>query len=303
MLIPPWSTDIAFVFLGLFVQGMPFLLLGALISGFVGTYAPLRSLLSRIPKNPLFAAVLAGGLGFVVPSCECVAVPVMRRFFQHGLPLSAGLAYLLASPVLNPICLFSTWVAYQGFHPWKMVALRAAGGFILAITAALLLSRLSPGKVLKGEILLPTQRGVFSDPLDPMISPGSPRWLQALGTALIDFRQVSLYYIAGSLAAAAFQILFPPQYLPSPDSWWATPALMSLAVLLSVCSSADAFLATSFIGFSTASQLAFLWTGPVLDLKLLLVYQTILQRRAILLLSIFIILVVALMSQLVLPLT
>lgn len=296
MSFPTWSTDTAFVFLSLFVQGLPFLLLGALISGFVGAYIPLRPLLARIPKNPFAAAMLGGSLGFVIPSCECVAVPVMRRFFQQGLPLSAGLAYLLASPVLNPICLFSTWVAYQGSQPWKVVALRAGGGFLLAVIAALVLSRLAPSRVLKGEILLPGSDSGLPDPLDPSVSPASPRWLRALATSLADFRQVTLFYTGGSLAAALFQILLPSQFIPGPASWWATPALMALAVLLSVCSSADAFLANSFMGFPLHAQLAFLWTGPVLDLKLLLVYQTILQRRAILLLSALVVVLVGLMA-------
>lgn len=296
MSFPTWSTDTAFVFLSLFVQGIPFLLLGALISGFVGAYVPLRPLFSRIPKNPFLAAILGGGLGFVIPSCECVAIPVMRRFFQQGLPLSAGLAYLLASPVLNPICLFSTWIAYQGSQPWKVVALRASGGFLLAVTACLVLSRFSPSRILRGEILLPGQTSDAPDPLDPSASPASPRWLRALGTSLADFRQVALFYIGGSLAAALFQILLPPQFIPGPASWWATPALMSLAILLSVCSSADAFLANSFTGFPLHAQLAFLWTGPVLDLKLLLVYQTLLQRRAILLLSALVIILAGLMA-------
>src|SRR6187402_718673 len=70
MPFPTWSTDVAFVFLSLFIQGLPFLLLGALISGLVTVFVPLRTLFAHLPKNPLPAALLGACFGFLVPSCE-----------------------------------------------------------------------------------------------------------------------------------------------------------------------------------------------------------------------------------------
>jgi uncharacterized membrane protein YraQ (UPF0718 family) len=45
-------------------------------------------------------------------------------------------------------------------------------------------------------------------------------------------------------------------------------ALAALAVLLSICSEADAFVAASLSEFSLASRLTFLVVGPMVDLKL-----------------------------------
>ena len=41
-----------------------------------------------------------------------------------------------------------------------------------------------------------------------------------------------------------------------------------LAVVLSICSEADAFVAASFTSFSLTARLAFLVVGPMVDLKL-----------------------------------
>jgi uncharacterized protein len=54
---------------------------------------------------------------------------------------------------------------------------------------------------------------------------------------------------------------------------------MSLAVLLSLCSEADAFVAVSFSSFGAGAQLAFLALGPVFDLKLAALYAASFSRR------------------------
>ena len=45
-------------------------------------------------------------------------------------------------------------------------------------------------------------------------------------------------------------------------------AMMGLAFLMSLCSESDAFVAASFTQFGPAAQLAFLVSGPMIDLKL-----------------------------------
>ena len=47
------------------------------------------------------------------------------------------------------------------------------------------------------------------------------------------------------------------------------------AVVLSLCAEADAFVAASFTGFSVPALMAFLVIGPMLDLKMLLMYRSL----------------------------
>jgi uncharacterized protein len=58
--------------------------------------------------------------------------------------------------------------------------------------------------------------------------------------------------------------------------------LMTLAFILSLCSEADAFVAVSFIQFPLGPQLAFLVFGPILDIKLALLYGATFGRMFVL---------------------
>jgi uncharacterized membrane protein YraQ (UPF0718 family) len=56
-------------------------------------------------------------------------------------------------------------------------------------------------------------------------------------------------------------------------------ALAVLAVLLSICSEADAFVAASLSQFSLTSRLVFLVVGPMVDLKLIAMQTGVFGRR------------------------
>jgi uncharacterized membrane protein YraQ (UPF0718 family) len=289
-----------FIFLSLFIQGLPFLLLGALLGGVVTTLFPLEQWIRKLPRHPVAAALIGCSAGLFVPACECMAVPLVRRFLRQGLPLPAGIAYLLASPILNPISIFSTWTAYQFYQPWKVVLLRVAGGFAVAMVAALIFGRSNPGKTLRGELLL-NEKGAAPppQPFDFPVQPGfRPLALlsRIVATALNDFWMVVPYYLAGSAVAAVLQTWVPFTWFPAPDSLLNIPFLMILAMVLSVCSSADAFIANSLAGFPLASQMAFMWIGPVLDLKLILIYQSVFQRKIVWKLALLLIALVAAMA-------
>jgi uncharacterized membrane protein YraQ (UPF0718 family) len=56
---------------------------------------------------------------------------------------------------------------------------------------------------------------------------------------------------------------------------------MVLAIVLCICSQADAFIAASFITLRPASKLAFLVLGPMLDFKLYAMYTRVFRPRLI----------------------
>ena len=56
-------------------------------------------------------------------------------------------------------------------------------------------------------------------------------------------------------------------------------ALSVLAVLLSICSEADAFVASALLQFSLTARLAFLVVGPMIDLKLFAMQTGVFGRR------------------------
>jgi uncharacterized membrane protein YraQ (UPF0718 family) len=69
----------------------------------------------------------------------------------------------------------------------------------------------------------------------------------------------------------------------------ATIVMMGLAYVLSLCSEADAFIAASFKSlFPTASILAFLVYGPMIDLKNTIMLLSVFRARFVLVLLVLI---------------
>ena len=132
-----WLTlhfqDVSFTFLSILFEGIPFMLLGSIVSGAIDAFVPSETLTRILPKNSALAILLSGLLGGIFPMCECGSVIVMRRFIKKGLPISAAVTYMLASPIVNPIVALSTFTAFRGQSQWEMMSLRLIMGFVLAI--------------------------------------------------------------------------------------------------------------------------------------------------------------------------
>lgn len=274
IILVDWLQTFTTVFLGMFIEAAPFLLAGTLASGLIKVFVSREWILRLVPRNPLVAALIGSVLGLAFPVCECGVVPVTRRLFRKGLPLSASVAYLVAAPVINPIVIASTWAAY-GFG--RMLLARVGFTLVIAVTIGCVfaLAR-GPRRVL---------RPIPAAPLDPH---PSRRWFERLSQAMVvagdEFFEMGRYLVLGSLLAAAMQTLAPQAALLGIGSSPVTSvlAMMLLAFVLSVCSTVDAFVSLTFTGtFTAGSILAFLVFGPMVDLKSLLMFLGVFQPRAV----------------------
>lgn len=279
----------ATIFLGIFIEAVPFLLAGSLVSGFIELFVNQATLTKLIPKRPIPGALVGSLLGFVFPVCECGVVPVTRRLYQKGLPLPIGIAFLLSAPVINPIVLASTYVAFG----WGPVLIgRFAFSLLIAFVTGLLFSFARPQEILRPATAQPLTLTVqptavplqLSTPDTNLPAPTRRVW-QALVVATDDFVDMARYLIIGSLLAAAMQTFVPQPTLlalgGNPVS--SVLVMMALAFILSICSTVDAFLALSFVNtFSTGSLLSFLVFGPMVDIKSALMFIGVFRRRTVL---------------------
>jgi hypothetical protein len=99
-----------------------------------------------------------------------------------------------------------------------------------------------------------------------------------------EFFEMGRFLIIGALLAAALQTFIPQQALLALGNGPVISVLvmMGLAVLLSVCSTVDSFIALSFINtFTPGSILAFLVFGPMIDIKSTLMLTTTFRRRIV----------------------
>ena len=256
------------------LEAMPFLALGALLSAVIEVFLSPARLARVVPRSVPGRIALGVSAGLVVPTCECGVVPVARRLLAKDVPGTTVVAYLLSAPILNPVVLASTFVAFRG--SWTMVGARAAVAVVVAGTVAVLVRRL-PREALVRK----------TEPANHEHDVHEGSRLLAVGRhAAIDFLEMGKYLVLGALAAAAFKTFLPASVVAVFEGNLVLSILgmMALAILLSVCSEADAFVAASFVTFPTAAHLAFVSIGPMVDIKLIGLYAATFRRRLVLLL-------------------
>jgi hypothetical protein len=280
-----WS-NFATVFLGIFIEAIPFLLLGTLASGFVEVFMD-TDVLERFKPKSAWVGVLYGCfMGLAFPVCECGVVPLVRRLYKKGLPISTGIAFLLAAPVINPIVIFSTASAF-GFG--KMLWMRIGFTLLIAFVTGLVFSTAEN----PSELLWNDEAIVCADGCCCHQHNQSPQGHTSIFTklnqviliALDELFEMGRYLVLGSLISAGMQTFIPQSTLLNLGSGAVSSVLVmiALAVLLSICSTVDSFVALSFLGsFTSASVLGFLLYGPMVDIKSTLMFLHVFKKRSVL---------------------
>lgn len=250
--IRTWST----MFVGVVVQAVPFLVLGVLLSAALTAFVPPSFFAKVLPKRPALAVPVASASGVILPGCECASVPVSAALMNRGVTPAAALAFLLSAPAINPVVLASTAVAFPG-QPEIVVA---------RLLASLAVS------MLIGWLWLASGRGSsWLRPPKRRHAEGTPKLEVFRSSMLHDFLHAGGFLVVGAAAAASLNVIVPRAWMDSIASNLLVSVLVLgiLAVLLAICSEADAFVAASLTQFSTTAKLTFMVVGPVVDVKLI----------------------------------
>jgi uncharacterized membrane protein YraQ (UPF0718 family) len=266
------------VFGSLVIQALPFVLVGAFAAAVIEVYAPPNTLekLAHLPRPLQLPAAGLAGLAF--PICECGSVPVARRLIHRGLMPSAAMTFMLAAPVLNPVVIASTLVAYRGREPlWTMVIGRFTLGLLVAIAVGWVVGSRSDNLLKKA--------GPAGEHDHHVVEYGrpEPRWRTFFVHLGNDFLYMGRFLLLGAAFAAVVQTFLPQSIFESVASVPIVDIvlMMVLAFVLSLCSESDAFIAASFTQFGPGAQLAFLVFGPMVDFKLGAIYAGTFQRSVI----------------------
>lgn len=275
--------DITLSFFAVILEGAPFLLLGAIGSGLVDLFLPPQLLRRFLPKSKAQGVLAAIAAGFFFPLCECGAMPVISRLVRKGIPVSIATTYLLATPLLNPLTLFSTWLAFRSQDPWLMVGLRLGLGVVVVFFIGIWLTQQRPEKMLRPEVLTGEAEGA-TDSLynaSPRLGAPLPTLQRFCATVIRDFLGVLVFLVVGAAFAAVLSTGIHRSILdPVGQNAFLGPlAGIGLAQILCLCSTTDAFVIATFASFSVAAKIAFLVAGPLFDLKLFWLYQSLYQRK------------------------
>ena len=254
------------IFMGLFLQAVPFLLLGVLISSAIQVFIPVGVLERIFPSNPVFAMGMGIGAGFFLPVCDCASIPVFQGLLKKGVPLPAAICFMTAAPIVNPVILLSTYYAFNG--SFRAVFYRTGLGILCSFLICIIFFIRKPTDYLKGEAGNTSfcTCGCYRESRSGRLG----RAEQFLWHARMEFYSVARYLVVGIAVSTLFQAV----NLGVLKEWGASClpvalfAAILLAFLLSLCSSSDAVVARSMAGtFSTVPLLGFLVFGPMMDIK------------------------------------
>jgi uncharacterized membrane protein YraQ (UPF0718 family) len=272
--VPAFAT-FGVIFASIVVEALPFILLGAVVSAAMAVWVPDRAFrrVGRLPRALQLPGAAVAGVAF--PVCECGSVPVARRLISRGVHPSAGIAFMLSAPILNPIVIASTWTAFGGgARGWELVGGRCLLGLIIAMVAGLVVGRRAEGLLREVDPV-----GAAHDH-----EHGAGGMRAFCEHVVGDFVFMGRFLVLGAALSALVQTVVPQTVLAgvAGTAVLGILAMMALAFALSLCSQADAFVATSFSAFSPGAQLAFLVLGPMADTKLTVLYGATFRRAFVL---------------------
>lgn len=332
--LPDSVLQMSMIFLSIVIEALPFVLLGCLISGALHVFLTPERVRRFLPKNRLAAVVVGCVMGVFFPSCECGIVPIVNQFVKKDVPQHTAFAFMLTAPIVNPIVIFSTYIAFG--NSWRFAALRVGGAVLVAMVVGIWLAyfntqatlkhpKNSPAPSKESACLLGPATVAAHDFDRPAVAvttfaadPGAAAAdlaSAADGTAVEELREnrsgnvavnfrhfqsqlghlmkhsldeffdTGRYLMIGALIASAMQTYLPTAALLTLGSSkiLAILVMLVLALVMSLCSEADAFIGSSLLSlFGTAPVVAFLVFGPMVDIKNLLMMNRYFNSKFIL---------------------
>ncbi|MGB9678287.1 MAG: permease, partial [Candidatus Ratteibacteria bacterium] len=213
---------------------------------------------------------------FLFPVCSCGEIPVTRRLIKKGIPISGGISYLLATAIINPITLFSTYLAFSSF---KMVFGRFIVAFITSVFLGILISPEDRNEILKEYEEQHTNHDNLS------------KFEKIFIHSSDDFLIMGKYLIIGAIIASLFSTFVPRDFFITigKNKVFSILSMQILSILLSLCSYADAFVASSFTHLPDMSKIIFMISGPMMSISLIFVYFAAFKEKFVkkLLISVF----------------
>ena len=297
--IPNSVLQMSTIFLSIVIEALPFVLLGCLISGALQVFLTPERVKRWLPDNRFLSILTGSVLGFFFPSCECGIVPIVHQFVKKGVPVHTAFAFMLTAPIINPIVIFSTFIAFG--NSWEMAGWRMVGSFVVALIIGIWLAYFQKESVLKTKIQQTIDHNhhhnhhhdhthgtnKHEEVKIGRIKQLSQQTGHVLTHSIDEFFDTGRYLIVGGLIAASMQTYLPTRVMLTLGSTklLAIIIMLLLAFTMSLCSEADAFIGSSLLSlFGTAPVVAFLVFGPMVDIKNLLRMKRYFNGRFILML-------------------
>ncbi|CAN7446883.1 permease [Microbacterium sp. LjRoot45] len=272
--LPTRAQDGLTLALSVLIESLPFVVLGVMLSIVVQVWVPPGAIERWMPRNPWGRRAVLSLLGMLVPVCECGNVPFARGLLMRGFTVPESLTFLIAAPIVNPIVIITTHQAF-GFDDGILIA-RLVGGYVVANLIGWLYSR------------HPDPDGLLTDRFratcEIVETESGGRGRRSLAQFVVELRAVMPALVIGSALAGAVQVIVPREALLAIGSnpVLSIVAMIALAMIVSICSNVDSFVALSFAStFTPGSIVAFLLVGPLVDVKMLALLRTTFRTKVL----------------------
>jgi uncharacterized membrane protein YraQ (UPF0718 family) len=263
------------IFLSIILESLPFILLGVIVSSLIQEVIPQEKWLRFFPRQKGRAVLFASLLGLVIPVCDCGTIPVARSLIRKGVPVAAAVTFTLAAPVVNPITMTATYVAFGMDSSFMWLRTGVTLSISLFIGWLLLAVR-------DTKMVLRYEQAKHRSTSERSIKHKGKKIGRALEHSLHEFFEVGIFVVLSAAVAALLQTLAPPSLFTVVGAHpiWSVGGMMGLGSLLSLCSEADAFVARSLAGLTTAGGVVgFLVIGQMIDMRNLFLFPRVFRMR------------------------
>ncbi|MEI5991945.1 permease [Enterococcus termitis] len=271
--LPHSVLQMGTIFLSIVIEALPFVMLGCIISGALHVFLTPERVKRILPKNKLLSILVGSFLGFFFPSCECGIVPIVHQFVKKDVPTYTAFAFMITAPIINPIVLFSTFIAFG--NNVKFVIWRVVGSLLVALIVGVWLAYINKEPILQ-ESAFNSACTIAEEEHQHSEETIWHKCWSVFTHGIDEFFDTGRYLIFGSLLAAAMQTYLPTGAMLQlgHTKLLAILVMLVLAATLSLCSEADAFIGSSLLSlFGNGPVVGFLVFGPMVDIKNLLMMK------------------------------
>ena len=289
--------NVATIFMSIFFESLPFLLLGSLISAIIETFVSNERMAKLIPKNKFLGSIVGVLLGFFLPACDCAVIPVSKRLLKKKVPINVAISFMLASPIINPVVMLSTYYAFYKTDP-KIFWYRLLFGIVVALVIGTIM-----GIIFKDQDV--TTNNSDKECACEHCSHDHEKenkFVSIVKHTALDLFDVVKYLMLGALITSLIQVIVPRSVITTfnNNNILSIIVLMVFAYLISLCSTSDSFVGKSLLSsFTESSIVAYLLLGPMIDIKNTMVLLGNYKKKFVVTLISLIFIVIFIISALV----
>ena len=242
-------------FLHLALETAPALLVGYLAAGALAVFLPSRSISWLSQGRPWTQSLMGTVYGLPLPICSCGVVPIYRSLILRGVPATAAMAFLVATPELGVESLILSVPLLGG----KLTALRILSALVVALAIGRFVGSAASSTV--------RAAAVDSEAADSMSLGRKFSRVFAIGFGEV-LNETAPWILVGLAVAAALAPSGIGEYLALIPEGFDIPIFALAGIPLYICASGATPLAAVLIlkGLSPGAAVALLLTGPATNI-------------------------------------